>query len=113
MKRFFLLIFIAISAIELLAQSAQIVLPLIPKPKSINLEKGSFVVNNSTIILADKNSFEAKYLKECIQNYYGFNLSISENYVKDASIISLSLAIPDTTVFDKEAYQLLINPNRI
>ena len=79
MKRFFLLIFIAISAIELLSQSAQIVLPLIPKPKSINLEKGSFVVNNSTIILADKNSFEAKYLKECIQNYYGFNLSISEN----------------------------------
>jgi len=48
-----------------------------------------------------------------IKMFYGFDLDISDTYKNKQSVIVLSLIIPDTTVFDKEAYNLQVSENRI
>lgn len=88
-------------------------LPLIPKPKQITEQTGQFELNNSTLILADEKSFEAQFLKASVQDLTGLDLKFTQNLEKNASVIILSLAVPDTTEFDREAYQLLISNNRI
>ena len=48
---------------------AQQTLNLIPKPNSVEIKKGHFVLNKETVIVADENSFEAIFLKENINIY--------------------------------------------
>ena len=50
---------------------------LIPKPQNIEYYSGSFVLNSKTVIQADKNSFEAKYLQQVIKQQLGLNLEIT------------------------------------
>ena len=53
---------------------AQQTLNLIPKPQNIEYYSGSYVLNSKTVIQADKNSFEAKYLQQIIEQQLGLNL---------------------------------------
>jgi len=106
-------LFLIQTAIQGYSQQALSSLPLIPKPKQISEQTGQFELNSSTMILADETLFEAQFLKASIKELTNLDLKFTQNPVKNASIILLSLAVPDTTVFDREAYQLLITNGRI
>jgi hexosaminidase len=84
---------------------------LIPKPQNIIVGKDSFIISSKTIIQADENSFEAKYLKEQIKIQTGLDLKIdSKNKSKS---IQLLLKQPDRISFDKEAYELNVSNDKI
>lgn len=51
-------------------------LALIPKPTNIKIAKGNFVLNKETVIQADENSFEAKFLQQSIKQQTGLDLKI-------------------------------------
>lgn len=86
-------------------------LPLIPNPESIVLGKGSCFLTSKTTIQADPNSFEADYLKEVIKAQTGLDLKINSKY--NSKSIQLILKKADTTVVNKEAYELTILNNKI
>lgn len=90
---------------------AQEQLPLIPKPKSTLLGKGSYTITAKTTIQAAKNSFEANYLKELIKTQTGLDLMITSK--NSSNSIQLIVKSPDTTVFNKEYYELISSPNKI
>lgn len=84
---------------------------LIPKPQDIIVGKDSFIISSKTIIQADKNSFEANYLRDLIKIQTGLYLKIDS---KDKSkSIQLLLKQPDTISFDKEAYELNVSNDKI
>ena len=84
---------------------------LIPKPQNIIVGKDSFIISSKTIIQADKNSFEANYLRDLIKIQTGLDLKIDS---KDKSkSIQLLLKQPDTISFDKEAYELNVSNDKI
>lgn len=84
---------------------------LIPKPQDIIVGKDSFIISSKTIIQADKNSFEANYLRDLIKIQTGLDLKIDP---KDKSkSIQLLLKQPDTISFDKEAYELNVSNDKI
>ena len=84
---------------------------LIPKPQNIIVGKDSFIISSKTIIQADKNSFEANYLRDLIKIQTGLYLKIDS---KDKSkSIQLLLKQPDTISFDKEAYELNVSNDKI
>jgi hexosaminidase len=91
---------------------SQKALPLIPLPKEIEPGNGFFVLNNETIINADKNSFEAQYLKAVINQEFGLNLEISQN-AHASSKISLLTAVPDAENFSNETFYLSVDQNRV
>ena len=79
-------------------------LALVPQPYKIELGNGSFVLDKETVIQADENSFEAKFLQQAIKEKIGLNLKISSNYSKNG--IQFLLQIPETTNFDTTRYSL-------
>lgn len=87
-------------------------LPLIPQPKSIILGKGNFILSNETIIQADKNSFEAKYLKEIIKQQFGLDLKIETSSRANSKIIFVIKIIEEKKSF-KEWYNLSISKNDV
>lgn len=54
-------------------------LPLIPQPQNLQMLDGNFILNKETVINADPNLFEAKYLQEEIKNRTGLELKIGIN----------------------------------
>ena len=91
---------------------AQQNLNLIPKPNSVEIKKGHFVLNEETVIVADENSFEAKYLQNEINNRTGLELKISSKY-RSKNSIQFGVKIPDTTNFDREQYNIEVWKNKI
>ena len=65
---------------------SQNTLPLIPQPQTVNLLDGNFILNKETVIQADPNLFEAKYLQQEIKKRTGLDLKIGTN-LKSASTI--------------------------
>ena len=59
--------------------SSQQLLPLIPQPQSVEILDGNFVLNKETVINADPNLFEAKYLQQQIKKLTGLDLKIGMN----------------------------------
>lgn len=85
----------------------------IPQPKEIKFTEEYFELNSKTVILAsDINAFEALFLKESIRWITGLNLKISSKYTS-SNCIQLAVRLPDTTLFDKEQYDLSISENKI
>lgn len=91
---------------------AQKNLNIIPKPNSVEIKKGHFVLNKETVILADENSFEAIFLKESIKNQTGLELKITDKFT-NKNVIQFGIKIPDTTNFDREYYELNISKSQI
>lgn len=87
-------------------------LPLIPYPDKVQINNGSFTLNDKTVIHADKNSFEAQYLREIIRQQLGLELQISAT-TSAKSKIDLIQNVPDANNFNTETYYLSIDPNRI
>ncbi|MQP53352.1 family 20 glycosylhydrolase [Flavobacterium sp. LMO9] len=91
---------------------AQQNLNIIPKPNSVEIKKGHFVLNKETVIVADENSFEAKYLQNEINNRTGLEIKISSKY-RSKNSIQFGAKIPDTTNFDREQYYIEVWSNKI
>jgi len=87
-------------------------LPLIPKPQSIQTEKGSFVITKETVIQADKKTFEANYLKAQIKEITGLDLPILP--VSNAnSKIALSFVVESIVSTASNQYHLDITTNKV
>lgn len=84
---------------------------LIPKPQNIIVGKDSFIISSKTIIQADKNSFEANYLRDLIKIQAGLDLKIDPKDISKS--IQLLLKQQDTISFDKEAYELNVSNDKI
>jgi len=90
---------------------AQQTLNLIPKPQNIEYYSGSFVLNSKTVIQADKNSFEANYLKELIKVQTGLDLKVdSKNKSKS---IHLLLKEEQSKGLTDGGYELNVSNNKI
>ena len=87
-------------------------LPLIPKPKSIQINKGYFVLNNETVIQADSNMFEAQYLQAVIKLQTGLELKILP-VVGKISKISLSRSVDHEYSNNEESYNLVISKQNV
>ncbi|BCY27457.1 glycoside hydrolase family 20 protein [Flavobacterium okayamense] len=109
MKRFFLIIILfQISWLSFSQEN----LAFIPKPHQIDYHDGFFELNSETVIQADEDSFEAKYLQQIIKNQLGLNLEISTSSKADSKIVFLSKIIEIEKSF-KEWYNLSISKNKI
>ena len=91
---------------------AQHNLNLIPKPNSVEITKGHFVLNEETVIQAEENSFEAKYLLKEIKERTGLELKITSTS-STKNVIQFGIKIPDTTNFDREQYHIKVGKNKI
>lgn len=91
---------------------SQTQLPLIPYPNQIEKGNKSFILNSKTVINANKDSFEALYLKQIIKQQLELDLEISQTS-KVVSKINLVLGVPDPKNFNKESYYLSVDENRI
>lgn len=108
MKYKILTLLLLISVISLAQQN----LNLIPKPQNIEYHSGSFVMNSKTVIQADKNSFEAKYLQQIIKQQLGLNLEITTSSKSKFKIVFLTKIIEEKKTF-KEWYNLSISKNEV
>ena len=81
---------------------SQQLLPLIPQPQTVEILDGNFVLNNETVIVADPNLFEAKYLQQEIKKLTGLDLKIGMN-LKSTSKISFYDIISGGFHNDEEA----------
>ncbi|MQP24598.1 family 20 glycosylhydrolase [Flavobacterium sp. LMO8] len=77
---------------------AQQTLNIIPKPNSVEIKNGHFVLNKETVILADENSFEAKFLQKEIKNRTGLQLKISLNSNSISKIGFYYLLLPGVII---------------
>ena len=91
---------------------AQQTLNLIPKPQNIEYHSDSFILNSKTVIQADKNSFEAKYLQQIIEQQLGLNLEITTSSKAKSKIIFVTKIIEEKKSF-KEWYNLSISKNEV
>ena len=91
---------------------AQKNLNLIPKPQNIEYHSGFFVLNSKTVIQADENSFEAKYLQQIIEQQLGLNLEITTSSKAKSKIVFVTKIIEEKKSF-KEWYNLSISKNEV
>lgn len=87
-------------------------LPLIPQPKSLKFESGDFILSDKTVIQADEDSFEAKYLQEIIKQQVGLDLKIVTSTKAKSKIIFANKIIEEKKSF-KEWYTLSISKNDV
>jgi len=92
---------------------SQTPLPIIPKPQSLQENKGHFQLNKNTIIQADEKMFEAQYLKQAIKQQTGLDLKILPAAANVAKIsLSFDLDAPAASGME-EAYKLTITNKTI
>jgi hexosaminidase len=106
-KKFLFLLLLIFNAVF-----SQNQLPIIPYPNEIEKGNKNFILNSKTIINANKDSFEAFYLKQIIKQQLELDLEISQTS-KAVSKINLVIGVPDPKNFNKESYYLSIDENRI
>jgi len=85
---------------------------IIPKPAKINIKKGSFKLDRSTVIVLMNKTDEtsANFLNDYLQKHYGFKLKITKPKAPPSNVILLS-TWNDTSFKDqKESYQLIVDP---
>lgn len=82
---------------------------IIPKPKSLQVNSGSFVINKKTpIIIKDgANMASAEFLKDYLNTYYGLNLKIKKSG-KSGIILNT-----DSKAANKDGYSLTSNKNAV
>ncbi|MFT3901766.1 MAG: beta-N-acetylhexosaminidase [Niabella sp.] len=88
MQRFLLLSLFCLSISLSHSQSVQI----IPKPTSLSVHDGHFVIDSKTKIIAstEKEKLSAAFLNDYLQSYYGFKLSIRQKGKKGIVIKTVS-----------------------
>ncbi len=89
------------------------VLPLIPQPNKVELQKGNFTINKNTIIHSEKNAEEAAYLKQYILENYGLKLKVTYKIKEETNTITFLKATEKACENNKEEYQLNVSANSI
>lgn len=117
MKKIFiylLIVFAAVSSTDIFSQQMENGINIIPKPKNLVVNEGTFRLNAGTKIFYEKETKQiAEYLNEIIKPSTGFNLMVKEwdkKFNDNSIIISLSKSDKD---FGKEGYNLVVNSNNI
>jgi len=87
-------------------------LPLIPKPQSLAFEKGNFILNPKTVIVA-ANSFESKYLKAIIKQKTGLDLKIVRSSKENDSKIKFIPLKLNVKFWPDEKYAITMAKNHI
>ena len=85
---------------------AQNALPLIPMPKMVEINKGTFVLNKQTVIQVDNNMPEVLYLQQAIKQRTGLDLKIVPDNI-NANKIKLIQDVDNKNSF-KESYRFVI-----
>jgi hexosaminidase len=104
--------FVLAICVLLLNAHAQ-VLPLIPQPNKVELQKGNFTINKNTIIHSEKNAEEAAYLKQYILENYGLKLKVTYKIKEETNTITFLKATEKACENNKEEYQLNVSANSI
>lgn len=110
----FLIVFATFLFADIFSQPIENGINIIPKPKSLVVNEGTFKLNPATKIFYEKKAKQtAVYLYEIIKPSTGFDLMLKEwgNEFDDNSII-ISLSNSDKE-FGKEGYNLVVNSNNI
>ena len=117
MKNIFLtllIIFSSFSFVDVLPQSMETGINIIPKPKSLIVNEGTFKLNANTKVFYKKEAKQiAEYFLEIINPSTGFDLMIKEwnNKVEDNSIIISRSNTSNNT--GQESYTLVVNSNNV
>jgi hexosaminidase len=104
---FFLSIFIVFSLQNIQSQY------IIPEPVKMEVSKGYFEFNESTVISVNgKEAFaDAEIFNEYLKNLYGFELKIESDYKTKNNVIRLDKII--RADIPEKSYQISMNPNEI
>ncbi|MES2747970.1 MAG: beta-N-acetylhexosaminidase, partial [Bacteroidota bacterium] len=105
-KAFFLLLLITTIGYT------QTTLPLIPQPKEIQLESGSFVINEATFFVVNKvDNNEITLFNTFLLDKYGYEL---KSQTKSKSVEnSIAIYVDDAANTTSEKYELTITPKQI
>lgn len=87
-------------------------LPLIPQPLDYHAHEGNFILNKETIIEADPNLFEAKYLQAEIKKRTGLDLKIGINVTAPSKIGFYDVLSGGFHNDDEAAAKYYSNPNQ-
>ena len=103
-----------LTTITVIAQEMNTNINIIPKPKSIVVNEGTFKITSITKLFYKKEAKQiAEYLNQIIKPSTGFDLMLNEwdGSVNENSII-LSLSKKDND-FGKEGYTLVVNRTNV
>jgi hexosaminidase len=98
---------ILLSLIFSLSFSQNRELSIIPQPKKLIKNEGFFILNPSTLVSAEANTFEIDYLIKSIQNQTGQILNVKKKSKSTQIIFNKNKTLAEN------AYQIDINKNRI
>ncbi len=100
---------VVISTFSLHATESKSTISIIPKPAHVELQSGSYNLNSTTVIVADKASASiGNYLATTLNFSTGFNLKVSSNGTE-----GISLVVDKTISTNAEAYNLTTGPNGV
>src|SRR5438552_13098132 len=113
MNNILIVVLMAGSATLLFAQTAAI--DIIPKPQSVTIGQGSFVLNHKTKIVATDESGRriAGILNDILLRNYGFKLEFTGKPQKNNAIVFITALPTNGPVPRPESYDLSIDPNLI
>lgn len=83
-------------------------LPLIPYPQKVEIGSGSFILGKNIEINADKNSSEAKFLKDYLEKEFGAKVVINSKYFEGTKISLLK----DKKLKNNE-YKMSVNGDKV
>jgi len=86
---------------------------LVPLPNSIEKKDGTFVLSDTTTLVASEGSFEAEFLKEYLEKNYGIHVKVDAHNPPFANYISLTSSPGDLSEVNPEAYLLQIGKEGI
>jgi hexosaminidase len=88
---------------------------IIPEPVSISLQKGAFVLNDETRVVADSKSSDiASLLAQMLNESFGFHfVAKKENASAQANAIALQIKNKSNASLGNEGYNIQISPKKI
>ena len=109
MKKLFTLFFLIMVSLG----RAQNPLPLIPQPKELTLNKGTFTLNQGTLLLVttSESDAEIELFNQFLQSHYGFQLKKTNNSKSPLNTIQIQVENPKGN--DSGSYQLDVKAQHI
>lgn len=116
MKHYLLCVFLFL-LFSLSGVSQQRSLSIVPEPAELVKEKGSFLLDAKTIVVAENNDAGLRHLAETFTGWLlpatGFQLKIADHAVTPVKSIELSLNASLKDIKTEEGYMLKVSSNRI
>jgi hexosaminidase len=116
-KRLLVLFFLVFFSCISFAQNLKKANPfhIIPEPVSVSLQKGEFLLNDETFVIADSKSSDiASLLAQMLNESFGFHfVSKKENASIQANLIALQINNTSDPSLGSEGYNILVSPKKI